>query len=241
VASPPPSPQPISPTDLFDQPASGGRGLSVRGLLPSLAVNAIAPFIVYTVLTARGVSDVPALIVSGVFPVLGVVWGLVRTRRADVIGLVSLAFIVLGVATSVFTGNAQFILIKESMLTGVFGLVCLISLLAPKPLMFYFGRQFAGGGDPVRVAAYEDLWQYPTFRTVQRNLTLAWGFGYVAEALLRIALTFVLPIPVFLIVSPLMAFGVTIALIAWTMAYARRSARRGSARLAELARAQIDT
>ena len=116
--------------------------------------------------------------------------------------------------------------------------LCLISLLAPKPLMFYFGRQFAGAGDPVRIAAYEDLWQYPNFRNVQRNLTVVWGIGYVAEALVRVALTFVLPIPVFLIVSPLMALGVTIALITWTMAYARRASRRGAARLAEMARAQ---
>ncbi len=202
-------------------------------MLPSLTLNAVVPFVVYTVLTGQGVSDVTALIVSGAFPALGVVWSVARTRRADVIGLVSLAFIVAGLATSVLTGNAQFVLIKESMLTGVFGLICLLSLLAPKPLMFYFGRQFAGGGDPARTAAYEDLWQYPAFRHVQRNITLAWGIGYVAEAFIRIALTFVLPIPIFLIVSPIMAFGVTIALIAWTMAYARRSARRGAARLAQ--------
>ena len=143
-------------------------------------------------------------------------------------------------ATSALTGNAQFILIKESMLTGVFGLVCLISLLAPKPVMFYFGRQFASLGDPARAAAFDDLWQYPQFRTVQRNLTLGWGLGYLAEAAVRIAATFVLPIGVFLIVSPVMAFGVTIGLIAWTMAYARRASRRGAAHLAEMSRAQVD-
>jgi hypothetical protein len=236
-----PSPSRTSSAELFEPPAGGGRSYDVRGLLPSLALNAVVPFIVFTVLTGQGVSNVPALILSGVFPVLGVVWGLARTRRADTLGLVSLAFIVVGVGSSVLTGNAQFILIKESMLTGVFGLVCLLSLLAPKPVMFYFGRQFAGGGDPVRTAAFEDLWQYPQFRTVQRNLTLGWGFGYLAEAVVRVALTFVLPIPVFLIVSPVMALGVTVGLIAWTMAYARRASRRGQAHLAEMARAHVES
>jgi hypothetical protein len=226
----------ISPIDLSERPPGGGGTTpNLRGLLPSLLLGAIVPFAAYTVLTWQGVAEVPALIVAGVFPALGVVWSLARTRRADVIGLISLAFIIVGVATSFLTGNPQFILIKESILTGVFGLICLLSLLAPKPLMFYFGRQFASGGDPVRAAAFEDLWQYPQFRAVQRTITIAWGGGYVLEALARIALTFVLPVAIFLIVSPVLAFGVTVALITWTMAYARRAARRGQAHLPEAA------
>jgi len=231
-----PGPPRISPSDLFDQPSGGARKSNIRGLLPSLGLYGIAPFVIYQVLTGQGVADVPALTVSGVVPALGIVWGVVRGRRPDVIGMVSLVFIVVGLATSALTGNPQFILIKESMLTGVFGLVSLLSLLAPKPLMFYFGRQFASGGDPARAAAYDDLWQYPQFRAVQRNITLAWGLGYLAEAVTRVALTFVLPIPIFLVVSPVLAFGVTIGLLAWTLAYARRASRRGSQRLAEMAR-----
>jgi len=201
-------------------------------------VNGVVPFVVYQVLTGAGASTVLALSVSGVFPAFGVIWGLVRTRRADVIGMVSLAFIVVGLATSVLTGDARFILIKESMLTGVFGLVCLISLLAPKPVMFYFGRQFASGGDPARAAAFDDLWQYPQFRAVQRNLTVGWGIGYVAEASTRVALALLIPISIFLVVSPVLAFGATLGLIAWTMAYARRASRRGAAHLAAEAAAR---
>ncbi|MBV9132541.1 MAG: hypothetical protein JO020_01470 [Chloroflexi bacterium] len=223
-----------SPTDLMEAPR-GRQGMSLRGMLPSLVVNAALPFVAYQVLVGRGFSDFWALTISGVFPVIGIVWSIVRTRRADMIGIISLVFIVVGVVTSLLSGDARFILIKESFLTGVFGLVCLISLLLPRPLMFYFGRQFAGGGDPARQAAFENLWQYPQFRTVNRRMTIVWGVGYLLEAAVRIALTFVLSISVFLIVSPLLAFGVTIALISWTMAYARRSARRGAERMAATA------
>jgi hypothetical protein len=202
---------------------------SVRGLLPSLLVNGVAPYAAYQVLTGNGVDPVPALQLAAVFPIVGVAWGYLRTRRADIIGVVSLAFIVIGVAASLISGDARFLLIKESLLTGAFGLVWLGSLLLPRPLMFYFGRQFMSGGDPVRAAAFEARWQFPRFRAVNRTMTVVWGVALLLEAALRVALSFVLPIPVFLLISPTLALGVTVALISWTMAYARRTQRAAAA------------
>ena len=225
---------PTSPTDLFDAPQRSSRGVDIRSLLPSLVINAAAPLVAYQLLTGNGVATATALTTSAIFPVIGVAWGFARSRRADIIGLVSLAFIVLGVGTSVISGDTRFILIKESLLTGLFGAVCLLSLLLPRPMMFYFGRQFSSAGDPARAAAFEGMWQYPGFRTINRNMTLVWGIGYLVEAAVRVALSFVLAIPVFLFVSPALALAVTIGLISWTLAYARRSARHAAERLAAM-------
>jgi hypothetical protein len=206
--------------------------MSVRAQLPSLLVNAVAPFVAYEVLTSLGVSSVTALISSAVFPVVGIGWSFARTRRPDIIGLVSLLFIGLGVVTSLVSGDPRFILVKDSLMTGVFGVLCLVSLvLFPRPLIFYFGRQFSSGADPTRAAAFESMWQYPRFRTVVRLMTVVWGVGYLIEAIVRIGLSFVLPIPVFLIVSPLLALGVTLGLISWTVGYARRTTQRRTAEL----------
>ncbi|MBV9324244.1 MAG: hypothetical protein JO352_10705 [Chloroflexi bacterium] len=222
----------ISPTELFDGRPGSGRRVDLRAQLPSLLVNALAPFLSYQVLTSSGIASTQALTISALFPIIGIGVGFVRSRRADIIGLVSLAFILVGVATSVISGNPHFILIKESLLTGVFGAAWLVSLLLSRPLMFYFGRQFSSGGDPARAAAYESMWQYERFRSVNRNMTVVWGVVYLCEAGLRVGLSYVLPIPLFLILSPILAIGVTIGLISWTLAYARRSARRGAEQLA---------
>lgn len=224
-------PPAISPTELFDGPRSTQR-MAARGLWPSLLLNGAAPFVAYRVLTGAGMESTQALTWSAVFPVIGIALGFARARRLDMIGVISLAFIVVGIATSLISGDPRFILIKESLMTAAFGLVCLLSLVfLPRPLMFYFGRQFSSGGDPARAAAFEAMWQYEQFRTVNRNMTLVWGFGYLGEAALRVALSFILSISVFLIISQLLAIGVTFALISWTMTYARRSARRGAERL----------
>jgi hypothetical protein len=227
-------PPAISATELFDAPRRTRQRMDIRGMLPSLLINAAAPLIGYQILTGNGMPTAQALTASAVFPVIGIGWSIARTRRADIIGLVSLAFIVAGVAASAISGDTRFILIKESMLTGVFGIICLASLWLPRPLMFYFGRQFTSAGDPARAAVFESLWQYPQFRAVTRTMTLVWGGGYLCEAAVRIALSFALPIPVFLIASRVLSIAVTIALISWTLAYARRSAPRGADRLAAM-------
>jgi hypothetical protein len=132
----------------------------------------------------------------------------------------------LGLLTTLISGSPRFFLIKESFLTGFFGLVFLGSLLLSRPLSFYLGRQFVSGGDPSRAAWFEGLWQYPSFRSSQRLIALVWGVGLLSEALISLGLVFILPTPTFLVISPLMVMGVTVGLIIWTMSYGRR---RGAA------------
>jgi len=188
--------------------------------------------VAYQVLTNLGVDSVTALASSVICPVLGTGWSFVRTRRPDIIGVVSLTFILVGVATSLVSGDPRFVLVKDSLMTGVFGILCLGSLvLVPRPLLFYFGRQFSSAGDPARAAAFESMWAYPHFRAVIRAMTIVWGVGYLIEALVRIGLSFLLATSVFLVVSPLLAFGVTIGLISWTVAYARIKIQRRAAEL----------
>lgn len=154
------TPQQVAPT-----------GMHMRGLLGSIVVSGVLPFIAYQVLTGRGVDSFHALLMTSVFPIIGVAWNWIRTHQLDGIGVISLIFIVLGLATSLISGDERFFLIKESFLTGLFGVVCLSSLLLPRPLMFYFGRQFASGGDPQRAAYYSSLWQHQAFRFSQRLIT----------------------------------------------------------------------
>ncbi|MGW6782168.1 hypothetical protein [Streptomyces sp. NPDC054987] len=60
--------------------------------------------------------------------------------------------------------SARAPLIKDSGVTGLFGLLCLATLLAPRPLMFSFGRKFATDGTPESTAWWNGLWQYEGFR-----------------------------------------------------------------------------
>lgn len=202
---------------------------AMQGMLPSIVVSGVLPFALYQVLKGHGMATVPALSAGAVFPVAStlVSWG--RTRRADIIGLISLFFIAASVTTSLISGDATFTLIKESFLTGLFGLIFLGSLAAPRPLMFYLGCQFSTGGDPQAIVEWNARWEMPGFRTVIRKMSAIWGVVLVLEAAIRVALVFILPISVFLIVSQALVYTVLGVTIHWTMAYGRRMRQRAAA------------
>jgi hypothetical protein len=85
--------------------------------------------------------------------------------------------------------------------------------------------KFATGGDPQRSRVWADLWQYPGFRHSMRMMTAMWGTAFIADALIRAGLTFILSTTLFLVASPLLFYGV----FALTIAYGKRAQRRGQA------------
>lgn len=96
--------------------------------------------------------------------------------------------------------------------------------------MFYFGQRFGTDGTASGLARWDGYWtSNAVFRHGQRTMTVVWGLAFVAEALLRVALTFVVPLWAMVAISNVMPFVVLAALIYWTIAYARRNAAASKA------------
>lgn len=148
-----------------------------------------------------------------------------RFRRLGPLGLLVLGTIIVGVAGSLVSGDPVFALVKESFVTAALAAAFLGSLAAPRPLIFVLGRHFATGNDPAQVARWEARWQLPAFRAVMRRMTMVWGFGYLLDAGARAIIAVYLAPQIAVVASPLLAVGVTIALILWTSWYARLAAR----------------
>jgi hypothetical protein len=156
----------------------------------------------------------------------------VRSHSLDIIGAVVLLGIVVGAVVAVLGGSPRLILVRESFVTGAVALVCLASLWAPRPLLFYIGRDFSTGHDPVRMAQFDALWHNPAARHVFRVMTAVWGIGWLLEVGLKVLIVFTLSIPQALVVGPIESGAITIVLLLWTLRYARAARRRGEARLA---------
>ncbi|MEO3741860.1 VC0807 family protein [Plantactinospora sp. B5E13] len=203
---------------------------------PTILFNAFLPFLTYGMLTDRGMSELSALAVSAVWPAVEVAVLFAIRRRIDEIGVLSLLIIALGVVSALALQDERLVLIKDSAVTGLFGLVLLGSLLAPRPLMFYFGRKFATDGSAEKLAWWNGLWRYAGFRRTQRILTVVWGVTFVVEAAARIELTELLSVDTMVAVSAVLPYVVTAALVTWTILYTRRArARAGQAAVAPVA------
>jgi hypothetical protein len=108
--------------------------------------------------------------------------------------------------------------------------------------MFYVGRYFASGGNRTVASRFDSLWQYPSFRKVQRLITLVWGIAFLAEALIRVALVQTVSTSRVLAISPVLTTVVTVLVLAWTFSYVRRTSAQGEAlRMASLARLGTDS
>src|SRR5512140_1796 len=83
--------------------------------LAMIAVFDIAgPLAAYSLLRSAGLSAVTALVLSGVFPALGVAAGRIRHRRADTIGILVLAGIAVGTVLGLLSGDPRLVLVEGS-------------------------------------------------------------------------------------------------------------------------------
>src|SRR5580658_7009490 len=198
----------------------------LRAMLPNLLIDGALPAIAYQILSRHGVADVPALTAGAIFPAANIIRKFIVTRSLDLIGAIVLIFLTIGVIGSLLSGNVLFVLIKESFITGLVGLLFLSSLLWQRPIIFYIARQFVAGEDPERLAWWNKRWEFPRFRRVMRVMTTVWGLGYLIEALVRVAIALTFAPGTVVIVSPILAIGTTVGLIFWTRRYGKQAQER---------------
>jgi hypothetical protein len=117
-----------------DQPtAPGHRPL---GRWQALVLDIVLPFLLYQALTAAGVTGAQALAASAVLPLASIVAHGVRQHTLDALGLVSVLFILAGIAVGWVSQDPVWALLTGSSVTAVLGLGFLVSLLREHPLAF---------------------------------------------------------------------------------------------------------
>jgi hypothetical protein len=206
-----------------DARQTAGTTAAKGGWLSSITMIVIfdigAPLAAYNALRSAGMTAVTALLLSGVFPAVGVTAGAVRHRRLDVIGALVLAGIVVGTVLGLVSHSPRLVLVDGSVPTAVFGVVCLSSLRARHPLMFSFVREFMGP-DTARGREMTRLWQHEgLFRRDFRVITAVWGVALLIEAALRVVIIYNTSPGTALAISRVTPFLFAGIMGAWTFAY----------------------
>lgn len=184
------------------------------------------PLLAYNLLRSAGFSSVSALVLSGVFPAIGVTIGIIQHRRVDALGVLVLAGIAVGAAIGLVSHNARLVLDEGSVPTAVFGLICLGSLGTPKPLMYRLAVEFIGQDTP-KGREFTGLWQYAEFRRVFRVVTAVWGIAYLAEAVARVVIVQNTSTGTALAISKVLPYAVAAVLMTWTFGYGQYQKRKG--------------
>ena len=208
----------IAPAAPVTRPANGG---TLRALLPMLARDIAVPTGAYYLLHTLGASDVTALLAGAVTSGAILLVEAVRARKLDVFSGFMLGVFVVGLVTSLVSGDPRFMVAKESFGTLLVGTAFTLSAVVGKPLIFLAARRMQA--DP---AAFEAKFATnPAMRATMTRLSVLWGVGLLTEGVLRLVLAYQLPIATMVWLSTVLMIGTFAILIAVTMRVRAKATR----------------
>jgi hypothetical protein len=193
----------------------------VRQIAMILVFDLAGPLIAYSLLHSAGMSTVAALIISGIFPALGIIIGALVDRRLDIIGVVVLGGLVVGTVAGLISHNARLYLLEGAVPSLVFALACLASLRTSKPLIYRFAVEILGP-DTHKGREVIGAWRYRGFRRAFGVITAAWGVAYLVEVAARLVVVVIASTGPALFFSKLVPYAFAICLSIWTLIYGER-------------------
>lgn len=203
-------------------------------VLAEALVNFVLPFMIYNYAEAR-LGEVRALLASSAPPIAWSVVEFARHRRVDALSVLVVCGIALSLLAMIGGGGAQFLQLREKLVTGVIGLAFVGSALIGKPLVYELARATKRRKSAGEAEEFEALQIYAGFRRTMLVMTWVWGLGLLADVAVAVVLVFVLTIREYLIVNPILGYGTMGALSLWSFLYGQRAKRRGEARRAAAA------
>lgn len=201
---------------------TNNRSKMLRQMLPNLLINAVLPFLI-NMLAQPHMSTINALLLASSVPALFTLGNFIWKRHIDVVGLLVVVGLLLSAAFALVFHSPRLLLLQGSAISGLFGVVELVSLLFPRPILFYIVRSIVAQNDAQRIARFNADWAFPQFRTCYRVLTIVWGCLMIAQVILLTVLVFNLPISLMLVLSPILSFGTIMPAAHWSMHYMRKN------------------
>lgn len=211
----------------------------MHAITPILLFDVLGPLAVYYLLRSAGLSTVPSLLLSGVFPAVGIALSVVSKRRLDAIGTLVLAGILIGSVLGLASGSANLVLLDGTVPTAAFGVVCLVSLWSERPMIFRIALETMGP-DTRKGRDLSDRWRDLGFRHAFRIITAVWGIAFLAEAIAQLIIIETVSTDDAKVTANTMPLLFAGAVVVWTLYYSKRSQRRGE-NAARKARARGET
>ncbi|GAA1948077.1 VC0807 family protein [Amycolatopsis minnesotensis] len=176
------------------------------------------PVIAYFAAKLLGASAYTALLSGTVVSGLRVGWVALRQRRLDPFASFLLVLFGAGLLLTFVTGDARFVLAKDAAVSLAASLVMLGSCLIGRPIAYYAAKRFAASSGRT---GFDRMANTDAMRTRWYRVTLVWGCGLLADAALRIACVYLLPIDTAATASQALMLVVCAALLIWTIRSAK--------------------
>jgi len=196
-------------------------------MLPDLLISLVGPVLIYRV----AVSSLPAteaLLLAGVLPLIRVGIGLIRSHRLNLIGVLSLLTVALKTLLALVLKDTRLILVSDSLITAVYGVLLLASLRTSSPLLMRLIESVLVNTPSTQSQLVQQRASQPGTRSVLTIVTAVWGIGLLLECGVQILLALTLTVEQVLLISHIVRYGVLAILLLWAILFARRRRSRRS-------------
>jgi hypothetical protein len=196
-------------------------------MLPDLLISLVGPVLIYRV----AVSSLPAteaLLLAGVLPLIRVGIGLIRSHRLNLIGVLSLLTVALKTLLALVLKDTRLILVSDSLITAVYGILLLASLRTSSPLLMRLIESVLVNAPSTQSQPFQQRASQPGTRSVLTIVTAVWGIGLLLECGVQVLLALTLTVEQVLLISPIVRYGVLAILLLWAIFFARRRRSRRS-------------
>ena len=123
--------------------------------------------------------------------------------------------------------------LRENLVTGIIGIVFLVSAAIGKPLIYQLARASMSRRSKAEAESFEQQSGNVYFRRSMSLMTVVWGAGFLFQTAIACVLVFALPIAAYLAVSPFLGYGTMGVLALWTFWYVEGKKRAAAARRQE--------
>jgi hypothetical protein len=197
-------------------------------LTAELTVNLVLPWLTYR-LAAPYTTEFAATAWSAAPPTVWSLIELIRHRKIDALSALVLGGIALSLGALLFGGSPRMLLVRENLFTIPIGLLFLVSLGMKKPLIYHAARAvMMRNADPGQ-HAFEANLQRPAILHGMRVLSLVWGVGLIAQGVLLGWMAWTWKVETYLILSPIIGYGMLGVLGLWSWRYGQTMARNARA------------
>jgi intracellular septation protein A len=186
----------------------GALGLVLGSLLP------VGLFYV----TFRSFGFAAAVVVVLTWSTLIFFWHLRRTGGADVFSATTFGFACIKAAAGLLSGDTWVYLAWPSLENVLYGTAFVVSALLGRPLLALYAQRLYPIPSEVRTSR--------TFRRAFVVASVAWLFGHLVRAVLRLWLLATLPLEVYLVADTMAGWPINASLVTFTAWYPLRELRR---------------
>ncbi|WET82870.1 hypothetical protein P3102_17515 [Amycolatopsis sp. QT-25] len=203
--------------------------MTAHGRNPTLSLllwDVALPLAVYYGLRLAGQNEQVSLLAGAVVAGARIAWVAVRERSFDGFAALLAGVLGAGLVLSLASGDAKFLLLKESFATATAAIVLLVSCFSRTPMVLVAVRAGSNAAKRTEIDRLGD--EVPAFRRAFTRMSAVWGVALLLEAAVRVPLVYTLSADVMNALSVALLIAVIGGLSLWSVRYAEKIQKRHS-------------